>query len=163
LYRATNDKRFLTLIQEIAHNLPQYMARLDRQINGIMKKAEPLAEGIICERVNISDWEGVPLIGAVYNGACWCEVSLMLTCAELPGIYIVRDKGIIAVFDHVEAKLENDILTITNNTKFDANVKIFVENSDDMNNTIKQSLHNNCETIFIKSGKSVEKKIQVKT
>lgn len=41
-----------------------------------------LPEGFMCERVNLSDWEGEACIGGVFNGSCWCETSNLLAIAE---------------------------------------------------------------------------------
>ena len=42
-----------------------------------------LPDGCICERVNMSDWEGPGAVGGVYAFSCWCETSLILTDFEL--------------------------------------------------------------------------------
>jgi hypothetical protein len=91
--------------------------------------------GYICERVNFSDWEGREHIGGALFGSCWPEVSLLLSAAELPGIYLQPDTGLLCVFDHVEARLVDTPggspgLECRNPTAFDAAVRIMVETAD---------------------------------
>lgn len=48
-----------------------------------------MPQGFICERVNLSDWEGEEGIGSNIFGSCWSECSNLLTLAEvvdLPGV-----------------------------------------------------------------------------
>ena len=48
-----------------------------------------MPQGYICERVNLSDWEGEEGIGSNIFGSCWSECSNLLTLAEvahLPGV-----------------------------------------------------------------------------
>ncbi len=130
LFRYTGNRLYLDQIQETAHNLPQYLSRLDRPV-GDPPQMKP---GYMCERVNFSDWEGVGNIGGSLFGSCWPEVSLMLTTAELPGIYVQPDSGLLCVLDHVEVRLvESDKKTVTlechNPTAFDAEVRVFAEPS----------------------------------
>jgi len=125
LWRATGNLLYLDLIQEIAHNLPQYLSRADRPVGG-------MKPGFMCERVNFSDWEGVDNIGGMLFGSCWCEVSLALTTVELPGIYLQPDTGFCRVFDHVVAEVsapdeQGVTLHLRNPTAFDARVRLFVE------------------------------------
>jgi len=127
LFRYTGNRLWLDQIQETAHNLPQYLSRADRPV-GEPPRMRP---GYMCERVNFSDWEGRDNIGGSLFGSCWPEVSLLLTVAELPGIYVQPDTGLLCVFDHVEARLiEGDggpALECSNPTAFDATVRIFAE------------------------------------
>lgn len=127
-YRATKDERALDLLVDIAHNLPQYISR----------EACPVGDmpsGGVCERVNLSDWEGKDQVGGSIFGSCsWCEVAAMLTVTQLPGIYVQPDRGVVAVFDHLKVEKEQDnkgnlILNITNPTTYQAKVRICVENS----------------------------------
>ncbi|MGV7223364.1 MAG: hypothetical protein ACQ9MH_17775 [Nitrospinales bacterium] len=135
LYRATSNPMYLELIQEISHNLTQYLSRADRHISN-------LKPGWINERVELSDWD-VPT-GEVHCESSWCEVSNMLTHVELPGIYVQLDTGLICVFDHLEAEMVDcegigKKLSIYNPTNFDAKVSVFAENSCDMNVPIGQN------------------------
>lgn len=120
LYRATGNKLYLQMLRDVAHNLMQYISREDRPIN-------QLHPGWINERVNLSDWEGKEYIGQVFNGNTWAQVSAMLTVAEIPGIYINPAKNEMVVFDHVEATMNGNEVEITNSTKFDATVRVFID------------------------------------
>jgi hypothetical protein len=131
LWRATGNSLYLDLLQEIAHNLPQYLSREDRQV-GDPASMKP---GYMCERVNFSDWEERQNIGDSLFGSCWCEISLMLTAAEIPGLYVQPDTGFFKVFDHVDAIAvgngQNSLdLLLSNPTKFDAVVKVLIESSE---------------------------------
>jgi hypothetical protein len=97
----------------------------------------------MCERVNFSDWEGRANIGGSLFGSCWPEVSLLLTVAELPGIYAQPDTRLLCVFDHVEARLVAAggalALECRNPTAFDAAVRIFAESSADARTILGQA------------------------
>ncbi len=130
LFRYTGEALWLDQIQETAHNLMQYLSRSDRTV-GTPPAMRP---GYICERVNFSDWEGRENIGGSLFGSCWPEVSLLLTVAELPGIYAQPDTGRLCIFDHVEARwvdTARDEVTIEcrNPTAFDAEIRVLAERS----------------------------------
>ncbi|MDA3961705.1 MAG: hypothetical protein PF961_13020, partial [Planctomycetota bacterium] len=144
LFRATGDRRYIDLCAEIAHAIPQYMSRNDRPIIDRRpgQRWPVMPEGWINERVNTSDWEvrGEPDeeigVGEIFGGSCWAEGAMLLTTAELPGIYLQTDTGYCKVFDHVlvqVAKIEPDriILAVTNPTAFDSEIKLFAERSTD--------------------------------
>ena len=129
-YRATADPYALSLLKDIAHGVPQYISHSDRPIGNM----EP---GGACERVNLSDWEGKQNVGGNLFASCaWVEVATMLTVTQLPSIYLQRDKGIVEVFDHLKAELlsrdgRGVELRVSNPTRYDAEVKIYVETSKD--------------------------------
>ncbi len=131
LFRATGNPLYLEQLKDTAQHLPQYLSRQDRPIKGWDGKELP--SGYMSERVNMSDWEGTNLIGEVLPLSCWCEVSNMLTYAEVPGIYVQPDTGFLWVADHVECSLQQEegviTLQIENNTTFPAVVKLFSEMS----------------------------------
>jgi hypothetical protein len=90
----TSDTWIMDLLRDIAHTLPQYMSRADRPIPWTMPYNLPedpsekkLRPGWMCERVNLTYWGGHEHPGEVFYYSCWSEVSLLLTIAELPGIY----------------------------------------------------------------------------
>ncbi len=123
LWRATGDETALDLVRDIAHGIPQYLSRPDRPLGTI-------APGWMCERVNLSDWEGGDNVGGnVTFGAVWCENAMILTAAEIPGVYVNTDTRRVIVFDHVTAQLEGDKLVIHNPTQFNADVKVLIENN----------------------------------
>ena len=155
LYRATGEKRFLELITEIAHNLPQYMVRKDYQL-------ENMKEGWICERVNFSDWEGPENIGGNMFGSCWPEASLALTVIEVPGVYVQTDIQLVQAIDHIDAKVvreQNDglMIELTNPTDFDAEVRILSETSELSSNApLRQMQIINLPTVSVTAGESIE-------
>ncbi|CAN5693029.1 hypothetical protein BH11ARM2_BH11ARM2_18820 [soil metagenome] len=95
LWRVTEDVFFLDLAVEITRALPQYLSTEDRPIG-------PLPPGWMNERVNTSDWElgGIGL-GEVFRGSCWPESSLLLSCVELPSIYVHAATRTVRAFDHL--------------------------------------------------------------
>lgn len=124
LFRNTKDVRYLNLLQEITRNIPQYLSHPCRPIPA-------MEEGFVSERINTSDWlEGT---GELMYGSTWSEVSLMLTFAEIPGVYIVPDMKLAVAFDQVECETSfyngKFHVNITNNSKTDARIYLFYENS----------------------------------
>lgn len=125
-YRMTGDCYAIDLLKDIAHGIPQYISYKNRPIADM----EP---GGICERVNISDWEGKEHIGGNLFASCaWTEVAAMLTVTQLPSIYVSKDKNHIEVFDHVLLKSKKKdgnqlILVLQNPTAYDAELKIYVD------------------------------------
>ena len=127
-FRATRDADALDLLRDIAHGLPQYISSTDRPIAN-------LAPGEVCERVNLSDWEGKENIGGNIFGSCsWVETAAMLTVTQLPSIYIQKDASIVETFDNLNVKVLSNkdnrmTLQIENPTRYDAQVKIYLESS----------------------------------
>lgn len=127
-WRRSGDALALDLLHDIAHGIPQYLSREDRPLN------ERMRPGWMCERVNLSDWEGADGVGGRLFGSCWPEVSMMLTAIEIPGIYVQSDTGFVHVFDHVvcesvEKTGSGVMVRISNPTSFDAEVKVLCESS----------------------------------
>jgi hypothetical protein len=145
LYRATQNKIYLEMLYDIAHNLMQYISREDLPISD----QHP---GWINERVNMTDWEGKEQVGGIFHGNTWAEVSAMLTVAEIPGIYINPAKKEIHVFDHVNAFLKGNKLIIANSTKFDANIRVFIDK--DRDKPYPQGFISTCPLVLVKSGLS---------
>ncbi|MCX6872882.1 MAG: hypothetical protein NTW21_03600 [Verrucomicrobia bacterium] len=154
LWRASGDTLALELLRDIAHGLPQYLSREDRLLG------KPMHPGWMCERVNLSDWEGVQGIGGNLFGSCWAEVSLMLTTIEIPGLYVQPDTGMFQVFDHVLAEAighhDNSLtLKLTNPTRFDAEVKVLCEPSTACNQPLALNALLGTRTVCIPAGGSV--------
>jgi len=131
-FRASGDEALLDLLRDIAHALPQYVSRADRPIPARLTWAHPLSHlpaGWMCERVNITpSW--AEALGEQSAYSCWCEVALMLTWCDLPGIYAQPDTGLICAFDHVSAAWTDDTrrrLRLVNSTRFPARVRLLVE------------------------------------
>ena len=127
LFRATGDRFHLELLHDIAHNLPQYLPHPLR----------PLGDatfGRMCERVNMTDWEGPERIGETLNLSTWAETSLMLTTVEIPGLYVQPDKSLLVAFDNIAAQIVFDTpqeltLRLSNPTLAPARVTILAESN----------------------------------
>jgi len=127
LFRATGDERLMDLLRDIVRFLPQTVSREDRPVHD--KSGRPLPPGWMNERVNTSDWDDN--IGGVFYGSCWCEVSLLLSYAELPGVYARGDLRKVWCLDHVDAEWRGDELVISNPTPWPARVRVWMENADE--------------------------------
>jgi hypothetical protein len=134
VFRATGNRRYLELLCEIAHAIPQYMGREDKRIPTRLqwgrKGLSELPNGWICERVNVTQWGEA--IGEISAYSCWCEIAMMLTWADIPGIYVQPDTRVLAVCDHVEVEPVEEAgkltaLRVHNPTRFPARVKYFIE------------------------------------
>ncbi len=131
-FRATGDVRLLDLLRDIAHALPQYLSRADRPIPTRLNWGNPLPHlppGWICERVNTTPSWPEPL-GEQSAYSCWCEVALMLTWCDLPGVYAQPDTGLVRALDHVQATWTDGsrrMLRLSNPTPFPARVRVMVE------------------------------------
>ena len=155
LARATGNRAYLDLIRETAHNITQYVSRADRPIAS-WDQGKPLPPGWMCERVNMSDWEGKDKIGGVFYGSCWCEVSCLLTYAEIPGIWFFTDSGEAFVLDHVEVSVTDSgafwQLNITNPTRFDAEIKLLAESYADLATPWDPCVTDHCQVVAVKAG-----------
>ena len=123
----------MEFLREVSHTIAQYMGRRDKRIPCSYSGGNPMTEqpeGWICERVNITQWG--ESIGELFAYTTWCEVAMMLVCADLPGVYVEPDTGRILDIDHVEASWANasrSRLQIHNPTDFRARVKVLVEDA----------------------------------
>ncbi len=128
LYRATGEKAYLEVMRQVAHFMPQVASRPDRPMCTV--DGREMNPGEICERVNLSDWEGVDNVGdSIFGSSSWPEVSLLLTCLEIPGVYVQPEQGVVCAADHVNAWLERGELVIANPTAYDATVKLMIEDA----------------------------------
>jgi hypothetical protein len=159
LWRATRDPLALDLLHDIAHGIPQYLSRADLPLND---KMQP---GWICERVNLSDWEGVEGVGGQLFGSCWPEVSMMLTAVEIPGLYVQPDTGFVHVFDHLivneVTRLNGSVrVKLTNPTQFDADIKVLCEPSTACQQPLGLNPLYSSPRIHILAGSTVETEFQ---
>jgi hypothetical protein len=151
LYRATGEVFFLELLRELAHNISQYLSRADRPVGG-------MPPGWMTERVNLSDWlEGV---GEIFPGSCWCEVSLMQTYAEVPGLYVQPDTEFVCAIDHVDAAVVEDapaslVVEVSNPTSFPAAVRVYAEPAADMRRPLGQNALWGGQVVHVGAGQSV--------
>lgn len=129
LFRFTGERSYLNLMQQIAHFSPQVVSRPDRPM--FTMNGTKMYPGEICERVNLSDWEGNENVGdAIGGSSCWPEVSLMLTWCEVPGVYVLPEEGILCISDHITGKLTGRTLVLENPTDYPARVKILVDSPE---------------------------------
>lgn len=151
LYRCTKDAFYLELLQDIAHNITQYLPH----------PKKPLGKapfGYVSERINISDWEGVENIGYVLPISTWAETSLMLTTIEVPGVYIQKDIGLVTAFDNINTEIISNtadslVVKFSNTTPTDAIVSLMVENSTDgQKNSMGENYIKDLPTITLASG-----------
>ena len=130
LYRATGDRLYLELMSRIAHFIPQTVSYPERPMYTVQGPA--LRPSEICERVNLSDWEGAGNVGdAIAGNSVWPTAALMLTWLETPGVYADTETGLVCASDHVNAWLEDGKLMIENPTQFPAVVKVMIESDED--------------------------------
>ncbi len=130
LYRATGDPLYLGLMSRIAHFIPQTVSYPERPMYTVQGPA--LRPSEICERVNLSDWEGAGNVGdAIAGNSVWPTAALMLTWLETPGVYADTETGLVCASDHVNAWLEDGKLMIENPTSFPAVVKVMIESDED--------------------------------
>lgn len=128
LYRATGNERYLELLRDISHNILEFMTTPTHRVSCPN-------DGFVNERVNVSEWEGKGNVGAVIcSSVSWCELAVMLTTVEIPGIYVVPDRGLMYTFDHVYATMiESDkngaTIKVSNPTPYDARVSVLCESS----------------------------------
>ena len=128
LYRATDDPSYLELLKDIAHNSVQYVSTAEKPLSSAMKP------GYVCERVNISNWEGDQNVGGhIYGSSPWAEVAIMQTTTQVPGIYVDVKKSTLTVFDHLEASLvtgtnsDEISIRVKNPTIYDTTCTVFLD------------------------------------
>ena len=150
-YRATGDRFALDLLADIVHGITQYISREDRPV-GTMKP------GGICERVNLSDWEGTENVGGhIFDSCSWCETAALLTIAQIPGLYIRPDLGEFTVFDHITAEeIESTPgtlkLKLANPTPFTAAIRVLVETAADRKQPLPLFMPDKIHTIVLAAG-----------
>jgi hypothetical protein len=156
LFRATGDRRYLELVREIAHNLPQYLSRADRPISA-------MPPGWMNERVEMSDW--LEPVGEIFYGSCWPEVTTMLAYAEIPGLYIQVDTALVCAIDHIDAEqVENTprhlTIRLTNPTTFPARVKMLVETEAKTAVPLGQNALWDCQKVTLEAGETLILKLE---
>lgn len=154
LYRWTGDERYLRLMSQIARFIPQTASYPARPMYTIGGRA--LSPGEICERVNMSDWEGNENVGdSIYSDSAWPEISLMMTWAEIPGVYAYPAENVVCASDHVGAWLENGVLFIRNDTQFDACVKVMIDDSVSVKESLGMFWQGKMKKVNIPAGQTV--------
>lgn len=153
LWRDTGDELALDLIQDIAGNITHYVSREGHQI-GTMQP------GMMCERVNLSDWEGAEGVGGnIFGSTIWVETALMLTVAELPGVYVRKETGRVIIFDHINAEFSHERgvpkLHLHNPTQFHATVQVLIEDDVSASKPLPLELLSICKAISVDAGARV--------
>ncbi|MFO7612333.1 MAG: hypothetical protein R6W99_07620 [Clostridia bacterium] len=158
LYRATGKRIYIDTIAWVSRNMVQYLSTEEKPIDS--RGEGFLPPGCMCERVNMSDWEGRSRIGEVFNGSSWCEVSCMLSYNELPGIYYNKDTGELFELDNLIAKISDDKggyaeIGIENSTEFDASVRILAENKEEAKVFLHQNRMADIAPVRIRAGERI--------
>ncbi|MNF79738.1 hypothetical protein D3C84_619620 [compost metagenome] len=149
LYRATGDIKYADLIRDIQHANVEAMDMPGHRTTNH-------GFGTEMERIQLSDAEGKSTIGNYYNTRnSWCETNGAFMALELPGIYVQTDTQKIYVFDHVEASLKGNVLTIKNNTVHDAKVAVFAETSKQAQTPMSYVAFTKWQKVEVKAGKEV--------
>ncbi len=150
LYRASGNAFYLDLLQDIAHNMPQYMGHPSKPIQGVK-------DGWICERVSTTDWlEG---IGEITYQSTWAETSLMLTYVEIPGVYADLNNNKVWSFDQIKSELIPTgkgrwQLKLTNPTGLPANVQWMAESNAQMKLNLPYEPFKKGQTILLSPGQT---------
>jgi hypothetical protein len=152
LFRATGDRFSLELLRDIVRGMPQYLPHPLRPLGN----AEP---GHMCERVNMTDWEGPERIGETLLMTTWAETSLLLSTIEIPGLYVRPDDSMVMAFDQVSAQVLTDertrmVVTITNPTSLPACVRIFSETREETKLPLQENYLFTCPIIELSPGKT---------
>jgi hypothetical protein len=147
LFRATGDRFHLDMLRDIVFGLPQYLPHPRKPLGD----AKP---GWMCERVNMTDWEGPERVGETLKMTTWAETSLMLTTIEIPGLYVQPDISLVIAFDNITAEIVSDKertldVRLSNPTPAPASVKIFAESSDAAKASLPESYLLGCQTVSL--------------
>lgn len=154
LCRYTKDFHLMYIIQECVHNTQQYISRLDKPIKTLRGKM--LSEGTIHECIQTGDWTG-PTGEIPYEyPTSWTEVAHLLSICELPGIYVIKDMGKVFVLDHLDVILNFNELEIINNTHYDCNTTIFIENEIQMEQILPFNAISNSIKLHIPANETIK-------
>lgn len=157
LYRFTGNQEYLYWAKAISHSIPQFVSLPERPVLTLDKTYLPT--GYINERVQTSDWEGKETVGGFLNGSNWPEVSMLLTYAEIPGIYVDFGSEIIEVFDHISCdqytiSQEKAELHLQNLTEFDATVTILADDTQ-CRSYIRHNYFSKMKQVYMKAGETL--------
>lgn len=154
LYRFTGNRRYLECLRQISHCIPQFVSLPERPVPGLNKKF--LRPGYLNERVQLSDWEGKEKVGEFINDSNWPEVTMLLTYAEVPGVYVDFASGTAVAFDHVQCKVESFsekqmILQLMNDSPYDTEVTL-LEDDSAQRDLVRHNYFPRMRRIELKSG-----------
>ena len=154
LYRATGETGYLDLMTQIARFSPQVVSIPERPV--MSTSGKPLRPGELCERVNLSDWEGAENVGdSIFGPSAWPMAAMMLTHLEIPGVYAVPERGVVCASDHILAWLENSIVFLENPTAFPARVKALIESVSETALPLGLDWQDRLRTVFVAPGETV--------
>jgi hypothetical protein len=113
----------------------------------------------MCERVNMTDWEGPERIGETLGMSTWAETSLMLTTIEIPGVYVRPDLSLVIAFDHINTELVEDgpaelKVRFINPTQHHAAVRLFHEQGDSVREPLPENYLYHCDLVELMPGSS---------
>ena len=150
LFRATGDRFHLDLLHDIAHGLSQYLPHPLLPLGNAKS-------GHMCERVNMTDWEGPERIGETLGMSTWAETSLMLTTIEIPGVYVRPDLSQVFAFDHISVAIVEDSpaelkVMLKNSTELPAAVRIFHESGSRAKEPLPENHLYNCVMVQLMPG-----------
>lgn len=159
LYRATGDARYLSIMRQVARFMPQVASREDRPIRIV--NGGTMCPSEICERVNMSDWEGTQNVGdSIFGSSSWPEASLMLTWLEIPGVYVLPARGIVCASDHVNVYIDEADLLISNPTNYDACIKVMVDDEESVRKPLGLYWQERMRRVCVKAGECVRVQIR---
>jgi hypothetical protein len=154
LYRLTGEEKYLSVMCDIARFIPQTASCPTAPM--CTTDGKRMNDGEICERVNMSDWEGTHGVGdSIFGSASWPEVSAMMNYLEVPGVYVTADTKKVYVSDHVNAYVKDGILHIENPTAYAARVKLLIEQEASLSVPLGLYWQNRMQTVSIPAGKSI--------
>ncbi|MEN7547994.1 hypothetical protein AAG747_08740 [Rapidithrix thailandica] len=155
LYRYTGETLYLDLLRDIAHNLMGFVSTQKFPVGNTI-------DGYVNERVNLSDWEGQGAVGNLHHSSVsWCEVSVMLTALEIPGVYLNPQTGFLWVADHIEAKVvkksnKGVMLQMTNPTAYLATVQVMSESDLQKKQPLGPLVFTTMQAIILAPGETKE-------
>ena len=141
IYRATGRPLYADLLNDIVHAHGESIR----------------PGGFTNERLTYCDAESRGERGTHVTG--WNELNGFLMALEIPGIYVQLDGDLFFVFDHVEAVIEkrneNGVaLSISNPTKFDAEVSVLAESTKQAQNPLGYTAFLHWPKVQIAAGES---------
>jgi len=149
IFRSTGDPRYAELMRDI--------------VRAWAEGVKP--NGSITERLTYCDADNRGSRGGDDFGSTgWCELNGILMAMELPGIYLQTDRAKIYVFDHIMAKvltrsIEGVVLSVTNPTKYRANISIFSETFEDSKKPPGYTAFLKWPKVEVKSGETEKIKV----
>lgn len=160
LYRATAEPFYLNLLQDISHNITQYLSRDDRPVGD-------MPPGWMNERVNLSDWEGEEMVGGIFHGSTWAEVACMLTATEIPSVYVQLRDWNIWTFDHLDVEVvkKNRLgitLKVTNPTDFASTYSFLIEDAQQTKEKLNPVYFTDFKNVKLDAGQSKNIRITYK-